>query len=418
MVRADVNVGWTKSPLAAALVAVAALACSSDDPSVTSGDDTRPAEISDESLPVVAGEWADTPDPPLAGRWDPAALWTGDHVVVWGGYATEHDVVLDGAFYDPDTKVWTPIPSAPVPPRGHQVAAWVDDRLVVWVDAWADGLVAGAAYDPDERRWTPVSPPPRDLGIGASSAATGDALFVLTADEHAEDPTPLVLAYDADADAWELLPRPPQIDDRVAMVSDGQRLYLWGCDGGSGAVFDPGSDEWRSVEPPPSGAMSCLSSPPLFPGPFAAGDEVLAWPWRDAPELSANDRGGTGAPAVPAAGAAFDPLSDAWRSTTGAPTRLPARAAAAADKVVVWGGGTFPNPPCVEYERLRTTDDGFVYSIAEDRWRRIEDGPLAPRNGHALVWTDHDLFVWGGAATSPGGGCDVFADGATWRPGS
>lgn len=359
------------------------------------------------TLPVRAGTWRSLPPSPLSGRWDATALWTGSKVVLWGGHASLVEALVDGASYDPESRSWTPIPPAPVPERGHQVAYWIDDRLVVWVDAWHAELAAGAVYTAEDQRWVPLASPPDALALGAPAVATEDLLFVVARSMHGSSTS--VVSYDPASDSWDVLPAPPPTTEDVFIVETGGDLYLWGCAGRYGAAYESALDEWRAVKPPPVGSAPCYSSPPLFPAAFPSDQAVVVWPWRDA------DRPGEEpAPRLP--GARFNAGAGEWTASAPAPTDMPARAVATGDAVVVWGGGTYPDPPCGELEYLETTDAGFSYSIAGDSWRSLDEAPLAPRNGHAMVWTDRDVFVWGGAASGPTGECVLFDDGATWEP--
>lgn len=340
--------------------------------------------------------WRPLPPSPLTGRWDATALWTGSEVVLWGGFASVSEALVDGASYHPERRTWTPIPPAPVPARGHQVAHWIDDRLVVWVDAWSPTLVAGAVYAPGDERWLPVASPPAELSIGGPSIATDDLLFVLARSEHG---SVSIVSYDPASDHWEALPRPPPAQDELFMIESGGDLYLWGCGGRYGAVWE-GGREWRRVQPPPAVSAICITAP-VFPGALATDHAVLVWPFRDE---------------GPLAGARFDVASGEWTGIAPAPTDVFARAVAADGEVVVWGGGTYSDPACEEGVPTVTTDAGFVYSIERDSWRSIGEVPLGPRNGHAMVWTGRDVFIWGGADGGPAGTCLLFDDGATWEP--
>ncbi|HET7451272.1 MAG TPA: kelch repeat-containing protein, partial [Thermoanaerobaculia bacterium] len=43
------------------------------------------------------------------GRAQHVAVWTGDRMIVWGGYRADGIFLGDGAIYDPATKAWTRI---------------------------------------------------------------------------------------------------------------------------------------------------------------------------------------------------------------------------------------------------------------------------------------------------------------------
>jgi hypothetical protein len=76
-------------------------------------------------------------------------------------------------------------------------------------------------------------------------------------------------------------------------------------------------------------------------------------------------------------------------------------------QLLVWGGGGN------DY----VVDDGFMFDAAARVWRRMPDGPLAPRSDTAFAWTGSELVVWGGMS----GDCCIpssmfFEDGAAYDP--
>lgn len=352
------------------LVTLLAAGCS-DEVAVT----TAPTTIA-----VAEGRWTPVPTSPLSPRWGASAVWSGEEVVLWGGYASEYDALVDGARYDPAAETWTPIPSAPVPHRGHQEAVWAGGRLLVWVDAMIKGLVAGAEYSPADGTWKRLPPPPDEIRGSEGVAATDDLVYVLGVtydDSPGHRATPLVATYDPAARRWAVLPALPAPSEPVFLGVVEDRAYVFGCAGAYGVAYDDGRGAWEEVAPPPtSAAGTCISSPPLFPSAFPVDNRVAVWHLRDA-----RDRG-------PAPGAVFDAAIGTWRPAAPHPMDdLSGRAAAGDGRVMLWGGGTYFDPPCDEiYETEEVTDAGFVYSLADDRWTSMGDGPLAPRNAHSIVW--------------------------------
>jgi len=69
---------------------------------------------------------------PLA-RYAHTAVWTGDLMIVWGGYGRDVGQVNTGGRYDPATDTWTSTSTvnAPQARQGH-TAVWVDDFMIVW----------------------------------------------------------------------------------------------------------------------------------------------------------------------------------------------------------------------------------------------------------------------------------------------
>jgi hypothetical protein len=77
---------------------------------------------------------------PRARRWG-AVVWTRHLLVVWGGAASAPpgetrywDVLLrDGAVYDPVADAWGALPDAGAPaPRSRPAAVWTGEELLIW----------------------------------------------------------------------------------------------------------------------------------------------------------------------------------------------------------------------------------------------------------------------------------------------
>jgi len=116
-----------------------------------------------------------------------ASVWTGDRMIVWGGYGT--DYVNSGGIYDPDADAWTATSTngAPTARLGH-TATWTNGRMVVWGGEYSEAIggevtysypAAGGSYDPGTDEWQEVTaagaPPPRTYH---SVAWTGDAFLL------------------------------------------------------------------------------------------------------------------------------------------------------------------------------------------------------------------------------------------------
>ena len=97
------------------------------------------------------GSLDDHPDP----RHGHGAVWTGTHMIIWGG-TINNDRVVSGAIYDPATDSWKPTSTtgAPTPRHDHR-AVWTGARMVIWKGA--GGGLDGGAYDPATDSWSAVS---------------------------------------------------------------------------------------------------------------------------------------------------------------------------------------------------------------------------------------------------------------------
>ena len=101
-------------------------------------------------------------------------------------------------------------------------------------------------------------------------------------------------------------------------------------------------------------------------------------------------------------GGAYNPATDSWRiiSNDGAPTpRTWTTAVWTGNEMITWGGAdtrqnNYPRPI------LR---DGAAYNPVTDAWRAVSTAN-APSNrvDAAMVWTGNEMLVWGGTTDSSG----------------
>jgi hypothetical protein len=108
---------------------------------------------------------------PSSGIWTPTtqtdlveqrtahtAVWTGQHMLVWGGSGPFVRTGL--ARFDPVLNGWLPVlrlPNEPHPRDSH-LAVWTGSRMMIWggrggLNRW----ISGAIYDPATQSWTPTS---------------------------------------------------------------------------------------------------------------------------------------------------------------------------------------------------------------------------------------------------------------------
>lgn len=93
--------------------------------------------------------WELLPDlPSEAGKRASAMVWTGNGVIVWGGYGETYEAETDAGFQlDLDTDSWRPLPAAGRARRGH-TAIWTTHGL----------FVAGGSPTPTPVLFTPSDP--------------------------------------------------------------------------------------------------------------------------------------------------------------------------------------------------------------------------------------------------------------------
>lgn len=314
-----------------------------------------------------------------------SAVWTGTHMIVWGGKLPGAGQTTDtGARYDPASDSWTPTSTSGAPSARHSHSAvWIGDYMLVWGGFGSTYLTDGALYDPTGDSWTPISGSAAPSGRTMHSAVwSGSELIVwggLT------DITPLGdgARYAPATDRW--LPvqasAAPAARLRHMAVWSGARMIVWGGTNtfdwlSTGAEYDPASDSW-SVPTPDSGMTMRESGSAIW-----SGDRMLVWGGWDGGNYLDD-------------GASYDPSGSAWvpLSVTNAPaTRARHIGLWTGTAMVVWAGCA--GAVCDLYR-----DDGsyFVPSAQGGAWTPLTGTAVFPgRIEAAFVYTGTDLIVFGG----------------------
>lgn len=198
----------------------------------------------------LTNTWAALPVPPLAPRLGHRAVATTDRMLVWGGSSEAAEggrYFADGAVYSPVTNGWLAMAAAPaaLEPRDNAVAVWTGEQLLVWGGYGRSETCTpcfygdGAAYDLASDSWAPIAPSPLS-GRGAHRAVwTGREMLVWGGfDSAVQGDGALYNPFD---DAWVLLaPGPVPARQHHAMVWTGQQLIVWGGAGAGAMLADGG----------------------------------------------------------------------------------------------------------------------------------------------------------------------------------
>ncbi len=263
-----------------------------------------------------------------AARRDHTAIWTGSEMIVWGGDAGEwcNDPLADGAEYDPESNSWSSMPYQPVEQGryGHS-AVWTGSEMIVWGGVYSfeyDGqgecdysnLSTGRAYDPLTRQWSPIN----------DSALPGRM--------------------------------------KHTAVWNGYEMIVWGglqvsCDWGEPSDTTDTGGRYRPLDG--NWVVTTETGAPQARHRHTAvwtGSEMIVWGGSDLWDITQFDDGGR-----------YDPLADAWTSTTtvGAPTATRSHTAVwDGSGMVVWGGS--PAAAGNRYEFVATDDDSDGLCAYED----------------------------------------------------
>lgn len=209
---------------------------------------------------------------------------------------------------------------------------------------------------------------------------------------------------------WEAIPDAPESRYVATGVWTGQEVLVWGglkdfeSDFASqGLRYEPATKIWDFISDvdAPIGRSSHVA--------IWTGSEMFVW----GGAITVGERPNTTFNFF-ADGGRYDPLTDTWKgvSELDAPTaRIHHRVVWTGDRVLIWGGNN--------YNEGHTVNTGGSYDPVLDAWKAISlEGAPSPRDGHAVVWTGQEMFVWGGTGLDgtlgDGGLYDPSTD--TWRP--
>lgn len=212
------------------------------------GNGSRYNPVTDTWTPVSN---VGAPSPRLSHR----AVWTGTEMLVWGGYSNSTPVAVGtGGRYNPITDTWTPISTAGAPsPRYGHAAVWTGSHLIIW-GGYNNGLLNdGSRYDPISDSWSPTT------STGAPAGKNGP-IFVWTGTEMIVWGGDTVIGGNQDArynpttDVWRALPTTGAPSSRVysAVAWTGSEMIIWGGYAygpvaADGARFNPDANTWTAI---------------------------------------------------------------------------------------------------------------------------------------------------------------------------
>lgn len=287
----------------------------------------------------------------IPGRMQPAGVWTGSEMLVWGGHDRELHTGREavGGGYDPHTDAWTPLGTEGVPLGRMSFAwGWSGEELLVWGGATSQvvgpgTLGEGARYSPQARHWIPMSdqgaPTPR---YGCSAVWTGK-LFIVWGGNGSTNATRTGAAYDPVQDVWIPVPTSANLPDLKfhSAIWTGSEMIVWN---GQGAAYNPDTGTWRIISDRHGlrgrtfhSAIWTGTRMIIFGGRALDGGTIL------------ND------------GASYDPSKDSWSllETCNAPSpRMEHTAVWTGSSMVIWGGRASPDV---------VLSDGAIYVPAEFR---------------------------------------------------
>ncbi len=381
---------------------------------------------------------------PPFGMWEQSTTF-GDRLVVYEP-AWRHGTTND-AYYDPATDSWHDLPDDPIfsdehVESGSRQMVEYGSQLYRFAGLQVSPTPGTAqpqnTVHPVERiavldggswRHLDIASHVRE-GMGTGTwAVTGDHLTML--DPATLNPYALVpslrgatsLVFDPATRQLGDGPEPTPPSDAVSggfdVVANGSTMAT--LFGSWGAVLDPDSGSWSTIEVP--GKPKLVGFVSVF-----AGDRLFRWGghvdepgsrtvrstegWIWTPLTSSRSPSTSGSPSsVAPAGTTVSQLAaGSWHDLPGPPVPMGGDAGVVwtGSRLFAWGGTGDPTEFQVEGISRRAA----LYDPVARSWRLTSEAPITPRSNPTTVWTGTEVLVWGGLDSSR----HVVNDGAAYDP--
>lgn len=318
--------------------------------------------------PPRPGTWRPLPPAPLASRVNYSLVWTGNEMIIWGGFDAVNRPQLDGAAFDPEDGTWHPLPFT----AGR-------DAAKVSVRAGSEVVFVSSSetrrYDPEERRWRagPVVPLPARHGMHDRLVTVDDTVVVISEPYDREQPSAVFTLTPGETE-WTRLPDIPiTVTPAHTVLTTDEDLLVLGPSSGDQdtAVYLPlaAPTAWRAFSPPPGLPHDLVSLSGV-----AADGMIMLW-------------GATADSDAQAHGYAAVHDRNGWRRVQPGPLR-PARTV-----TVLWTG-----------ERMlvwnRVDNIGALFDPSTEQWTDIPAPPTVGLDtAREAVWAGSGLLVWGALGT-------------------
>lgn len=216
-----------------------------------------------------------------------SAVWTGDGMILWGGFDRDMNALADGYRYDTGADAWTPIATTGAPAaRGGHTAVWTGTEMIVWggFDGAFGARGDGGRYDPRTNTWAPlaVAGAPSVRG-GHSAVWTGTEMVVwgglvsIAADNGQRGDGG---RWNPQAGVWTSLPASatgPSARGGHSAVWTGTEMIVWGGRNTAsgelrvGATWNPSTGVWKPFTTYDAPAQR------RFHGAVWTGTEMVVW---------------------------------------------------------------------------------------------------------------------------------------------
>jgi N-acetylneuraminic acid mutarotase len=310
-------------------------------------------------------------------RYTHTAVWTGNQMIVWGGW-NDSTAVSTGGVYIPGTDTWTATAIVPASfGRFSHSAVWTGREMIVWGGANGTAVFNnGARYSPTLNRWKAVpvtgAPTPRS----SHAAVWTGAEMIVWGGVNGFAVTSTGGRYNPATNAWKATSTtnaPVGRSGKPAGVWTGKLMIVWGGFDRTGGRYNPASDSWTptNAKEAPIGRENHTS--------VWTGTEMIVWGGSSGVSLGENS------------GGRYNLATDSWAPTSrvGAPSGRNFHTAVwSGTEMIVWGGATGNTA-------FKT---GGRYNPISDSWKKINvTGAPEARTAHAAIWTGTEMIAFGGS---------------------
>ncbi len=261
------------------------------------------------------------------------AVWTGSRMIIWGGVCVTCDTINinTGGIYNPEDDTWESTSTINAPSgRSYHTAVWTGDKMIVW----GGYENTGGIYDPENNSWdfitTVNAPTPR---YWHTAIWTGSKMIIWGGSDSSNNFFNLVNTgglYDPIQDSWQptstLNAPTPRIEHSA--IWTGSEMIIWGgadsLNDNTGGRYNPITDTWIST------SLTNAPLPRFVHTAVWTGTRMVVWGGISSVNTYALNTGGI-----------YDPVTDTWASTTlvNAPLRRYLhRAVWTGEKMLLWGG--------------------------------------------------------------------------------
>jgi len=168
----------------------------------------------------------------IIARAGATAVWTGKEMIFWGGYshdggiAPTYSYFNSGGRFNPESNLWFTVASSGLSGRRYHSAVWSGEEMIVWGGYGASGPTnTGARYNPNSNTWTPVPTNGAPAARSEHSAVWDSGRQIMLVG--GGDPARFGYSFDPHRNVWTLLTaNDPGFASSAVAVWDGTQMLL------------------------------------------------------------------------------------------------------------------------------------------------------------------------------------------------